>query len=156
MSIHGRGRITVGGNRIRLDPEGVRAFSASLQGYVDKDIAPVRDFVTHQLESYGAFGVRSASPAVQEAARQYWNLMDQAVTFLSTLSHNTAAMARTAQDIATTYRAADIDSAGFLKSVEGGASTGLTASEQAARRADELHTRDDQLNERRNTHGGAA
>ncbi|WP_426510136.1 hypothetical protein ACPPVO_05260 [Dactylosporangium sp. McL0621] len=140
------------GKRIEIDPEGVRTFGADLQAYVDKDIAPTTAFVTRQLQSYGAFGIRSASPAVQEAALQYWNTMDQAITFLSALSHNTGALARTARELATTYRDADLDSAHFLKSVEGGASTGLTASEQAA----QVQNRNDLLQERRNTHGGAA
>jgi hypothetical protein len=142
----------VGGNQIKIDPEGVRAFGASLQSYVDKDIAPTTGFVTHQLQSYGAFGVRSASPAVQEAALQYWNVMDQAITFLATLSHNTGTLARTANDLVTTYLDADIDSADFMRTVEGGASTGIAASELAAR----LQDRDDLLQERRTTHGGAA
>ncbi|WP_433613648.1 hypothetical protein ACQP2P_04795 [Dactylosporangium sp. CA-139114] len=141
--------------QIKIDPEGVRAFGAGLQSYVDKDIAPTTDFVTYQLQSFGAFGIHSASPTVQDAALQYWNTMNQAITFLSALSHNTGALARTAHDLVTTYLDADIDSADFLKAVEGGASKGLTASERAADQAEQVQTRNAQLEERRNMHGGA-
>ncbi|MER7275175.1 hypothetical protein ABT369_12015 [Dactylosporangium sp. NPDC000244] len=142
--------------QIKIDPEGVRAFGASLQSYVDKDIAPTTDFVTYQLQSYGAFGIRSASPAVQDAAVQYWLVMSEAVSFLSTLSHNTGAMARTAKEIVTTYLDADVDSAGFLGAVEGGAAMELTASEQAAYRAKQILNRDDLVEERRDVHDGGA
>ncbi|WP_433083446.1 hypothetical protein ACQP1P_04710 [Dactylosporangium sp. CA-052675] len=142
--------------QIKIDPEGVRAFGAGLQSYVDKDIAPTTDFVTYQLQSFGAFGIHSASPIVQDAALQYWNTMNQAITFLSALSHNTGALARTAHDLATTYLDADIDSVGFLNAVVSGASTDLTSAEQASHRADQVQTRDNLLEERRDMHGGAA
>ncbi|WP_432985814.1 hypothetical protein [Dactylosporangium sp. CA-233914] len=147
------------GRRIEIDANGMRDFSAKLQTYVDKDIAPTTEFVRQQLQTFGAFGIHSASPVVQDAAKRYWLVMDQAITFLRALSHNTDTLAKTAKDIVTTYHDADVSSVDFLHAVEGGVSTQLTKSEQAAAAADqraETQDRLDLLHERGGLRGGAA
>ncbi|WP_432835166.1 hypothetical protein [Dactylosporangium sp. CA-092794] len=145
--------------RIQVDAAGLHDFSTKLQTSVDKDIIPTAQRVKNQLQFYASFGVHSASPAVQQAALDYWRRMEEAMRFLDTLAHNAATLAKVAQEIVTTYREADGQSADFLQTVQGGASTEVTNDErtandakQQARAAEER----DRLDENRQLHSHGA
>ncbi|MFG2037366.1 hypothetical protein [Dactylosporangium sp. NPDC048998] len=140
-------------HKIEINATGMKDFSAKLQSYVDKDLAPGGERIKNQLAMYPTFGVHTASPVVHQAAVQYWEQMEAAMAFLDALTHNAAVLARTAQEIVTTYRDVDDHSATFLRGVVSGASTEVSQAERAAQDADQRAKRNE-LHELHQARGG--
>ncbi|MER7005185.1 hypothetical protein ABT297_19345 [Dactylosporangium sp. NPDC000555] len=143
-------------HKIEINKAGVLDVGERLRASADKGIPPRGDRIKQQLMWHSAFGERSGSPIVQQAATQYYDQMNRAIEFLDTLVYNVGVLAQATQDIVTAYDHADKLSAEDADVVMEGASAKVrdaTAAAVAARRAVEMQDRQADLDEIKDLRG---
>lgn len=90
-----------------VDPEAVRSFAVDLQHDLDVHLSAEKVQTLHIFSETPMFGARTASPDVQQAAKDYHARLLELFDVIDVLLHNGAVMARAAHEIADAYAAAD-------------------------------------------------
>ncbi|MFG2037067.1 hypothetical protein [Dactylosporangium sp. NPDC048998] len=110
-----------------VDPRAVHGFGTELRHDLDVHLSSEKAQTLHIFAELPTFGTRTASPAVQQAAKDYHARLLELYEVMDALLYNGEVMARAAHTIADAYSEADTLSGDDISTALRGAKEAATA-----------------------------